>query len=155
RDKPFDLRGSVAVPYRRPRARATSIMLHHNRAPLRLAAELVLAGCLLSTTAGCGVFSAIGNPKAAFALQEPAPMSVILRRAAAARATATNVDRLLKDTGVDAKSRWIPKLQLKKADVEAELKEVSGDPDYAVPPNAKIRVLPAEAWAKELSELCP
>jgi len=84
---------------------------------------------LLSSGTGCGVFSAITNPKAAFALQEPAPMTVILRRADVARATATNVDRLLSSTGVDLPSKWIPKLSLKKAEVEVTLKEIGGDLD--------------------------
>ena len=113
------------------------------------------AGVLLSTSTGCGVMSALTNPKAAWALQEPAPMAVILRRADAARATATNVDRLLSTTGVDAASKWVPKVALKKADAEAALKEISADPDYVVPKGAKIRIVQAEAWAKVLSELCP
>src|ERR1700679_2325882 len=57
------------------------------------------AGVLLSYSTGCGVLSAIANPKAAGALQDPAPMAVILRRADVARATATNVDLLLSTTG--------------------------------------------------------
>lgn len=125
------------------------------RSALLFAGKAALAASLLSASAGCGVFSAIGNPKAAFALQEPAPMAVILRRADAARATATNVDRLMSSTGVDKESKWVPKLALKKADVEPMLKELGRDPDYVVPPNAKIRVIMAEAWAKVLSGLCP
>jgi hypothetical protein len=121
-----------------------------NRLSLTLA-----AGVLLSCGTGCGIVSAMANPKAAWALQEPAPMAVILRRADAARATATNVDRLLSATGVDASSRWVPKVALKKADVESALKEIGADPDYVVPKGAKIRVVQAEAWAKVLSELCP
>ncbi len=113
------------------------------------------ASVILSTTTGCGVISAIGNPKAAWALQEPAPMAVILRRADVARATATNIDRLLSSTGVDVSSKWVLKLALKKADVEAALKEMGADPDYVVPKGAKIRVVQAEAWAKILSDLCP
>src|SRR5262249_29746615 len=115
------------------------------------------AGVLLSFGTGCGAFTALANPKAAWALQEPAPMAVILRRAAAARATATNVDRLLSGTAVDAASKWVPKVGLKKADAEAALKEIGADPDYAPPPGkgTKLRVVQAEAWAKVLSELCP
>ncbi|APR81616.1 Hypothetical protein A7982_06965 [Minicystis rosea] len=116
---------------------------------LSLGAWLTLGG------AGCGVFSAIGNPKAAFALQEPAPMAVILRRADAARATATHVDRLLSATPVDIESKWIAKIALKKAEVEVSLKEIGEDPDYVVPPKAKVRVVQAEAWAKVLAGLCP
>src|SRR5207244_2746024 len=113
------------------------------------------AGVLLSFGTGCGALSAMANPKAAWALQEPAPMAVILRRADAARATATNVDRLLSATAVDASSKWVPKVALKKADAEAALKEIGSDPDYVVPKGAKIRVVQAEAWAKVLAELCP
>lgn len=125
------------------------------RVALRHAARIALAAALLSAGSGCSVFAAITNPKAAFALQEPAPMSVILRRADAARATATNVDRLMASTGVDVESKWIAKLSLKKADVEVTLKEIGRDPDYVVPPKAKVRVIQAEAWAKLLGELCP
>jgi hypothetical protein len=101
--------------------------------------------------------TALTNPKAAWALQEPAPMGVILRRAEAARATASNVDRLLGATPVDVKSRWIAKIGVKKEAAETTLKDVSGDADYApAAPNAKpLRVVQAEAWAKILSDLCP
>jgi hypothetical protein len=115
----------------------------------------VAAGVLLVCNTGCGIVSAMANPKAAWALQEPAPMAVILRRADAARATATNVDRLLSTTGVDASSKWVPKVALKKADAESALKEIGADPDYVVPKGAKIRVVQAEAWAKVLADLCP
>jgi hypothetical protein len=116
---------------------------------------LALAAALLSGSTGCGAISALTNPKAAWAFQEPAPMAVILRRADAARATATNVDRLLNATPIDASSKWIAKIALKKADVEVSLKEIGTDQDYVVPANAKLRVIPAEAWAKVLSGLCP
>ena len=115
----------------------------------------VAAGVLLASSTGCGVMSAMANPKAAWALQEPAPMAVILRRADVARATATNVDRLLSTTGVDASSKWVAKIALKKADAEAALKDIGADPDYVVPKGAKIGVVQAEAWAKLLADLCP
>lgn len=126
----------------------------HVRPSILVLAQLSLGAALALGSAGCSVFSALGNPKAAWALQEPSPMSVILRRADVARATATNVDRLMGATGIDKESKWIAKIALKKADVEAILKEVSADPDYAVPPKAKIRVVQAEAWARVLSALC-
>jgi hypothetical protein len=122
---------------------------------IKVAAQISLAASLAIGSTGCSVFSAIGNPKAAFALQEPAPMAVILRRADAARATAANVDRLMAGTGVDVESKWVAKIALKKADVEPMLKEIGADPDYVVPPNAKVRVIQAEAWAKVLAGLCP
>jgi hypothetical protein len=119
---------------------------------------ILTAGLALSCGTGCGALSALTNPKAAWALQEPAPMAVILRRADAARMTATNVDRLLSSTAVNPGSQWIPKVGMKKADAEASLKEIGNDPDYAVPPakggGGKLRVVSAEAWAKGLSTLC-
>jgi hypothetical protein len=126
----------------------------HARSSIHVIAQLTLGAALALGSAGCSVFSALGNPKAAWALQEPAPMSVILRRADVARATAVNVDRLMGSTGVDQESKWVAKIALKKADVEPMLKEVSVDPDYAVPPNAKVRVVQAEAWARVLTSLC-
>lgn len=117
--------------------------------------QISLGAALALGSTGCGVISAITNPKAAWALQEPAPMSVILRRADAARATAINVDRLMSATAIDPDSKWIAKVALKKSEVEGMLKEVSSDPDYAVPPKAKIRIVQAEAWARVLSSLCP
>lgn len=126
----------------------------HARPSFPVLAQLALGAALALGNAGCSFFSALGNPKAAWALQEPTPMSVILRRADVARATAVNVDRLMGATGVDQESKWVAKIALKKADVEPILKEVSADPDYAVPPKAKIRVVHAEAWARVLGSLC-
>ncbi len=123
-----------------------------SRLPIVLAAS-----ALLACGTGCSAMSAILNPKVAFALQEPAPMALVLRRADAARVTATNVDRLLGSTPGDATSTWIPKLGLKKADADASLHDIGGDPDYALPPGngAKLRVVQAEAWAQAFSAICP
>jgi hypothetical protein len=122
---------------------------------LKAAAKVALATTMLAAGTGCGALTALTNPKAAWALSEPAPMAVILRRGDAARATATNVDRLMGGTPVDASSRWVTKLVVKKTDVETTLKDIAADPDYVVPPGAKIRVVQAEAWAKLLSDVCP
>lgn len=114
----------------------------------------LLGAALLPFTTGCGMMSALANPKAAWALQEPAPMSVVLRRADAARATGMNVQRLLGSTGVDPESKWVSKIGLKKADVEAMLKEIGSDAEYTSPGGAKLRIVVAEAWAKSLSDVC-
>ncbi len=117
---------------------------------------LLAAGALLACETGCSAMSALFNPKAAWALQEPAPMAVILRRADAARATATNVERLLGSTPVDATSTWIPKLGLKKADADASLHDIGNDPDYTLPgKGGKLRVVQAEAWAQSFAAICP
>src|SRR3954452_14880771 len=89
----------------------------------RMGAVLVTAG-LGVASGGCGAMSALANPKAGWALQEPAPMTVILRRADVARATAKQVERLLGETGVNPQSKWIPKLALKRDESEALLKEI-------------------------------
>jgi hypothetical protein len=65
-----------------------------------LALKLVLGGAALSVGTGCGALGALANPKAAWAIQEPAPMSVVVRRAEVAHATAQEVDRLLGNTGI-------------------------------------------------------
>jgi hypothetical protein len=123
---------------------------------LRRTLSFALAAALLATSTGCGIISGLTNPKAAWALQEPAPMSLILRRADVARATANHIDRLMVSTAMDKDSKWVAKLALKKAEVEATLKDMGSDPDYgAVPKGGKLRVVQAEAWAKALAELCP
>lgn len=117
-----------------------------------MAAKVALGALLLAGGTGCGAF----NLKAAWAIQENTPMQAVVRRADVARATANNVDRLMGATGVDDDSKWVPKLALKKADVEPMLKDISGDPEYMPPPGkaAKIRIVQAEAWAMSLSSLC-
>lgn len=115
---------------------------------------LAMAGLLGLGTTGCGVMSALVNPKAGWALQEPAPMSVILRRAEVANAVAHNVERLLGETGVNPKSKWTPKLALKKEEAEALLKEIGNDPIYVTEPPQKLRVIAAEVWADKLAAIC-
>ena len=45
---------------------------------------LLASGLMLTMTTGCGPLSAFANPKVAWAIQDPAPMSVVVRRADAA-----------------------------------------------------------------------
>src|SRR5262245_18523752 len=67
-----------------------------------------LALVLLSwASLGCGMISAVTTPKAAWAIAESPPLSVVVRRAEAARATSLEVDRLLGGTPVDEPSKWI------------------------------------------------
>ena len=87
-------------------------------------------------------------------VRETPPMTVVVRRADAARATAANVERLLSATGVDADSKWVGKVALKKADVDAMLQDVGGDPEYDLTKGGKLRVVQAEAWARALSAIC-
>jgi hypothetical protein len=112
---------------------------------------LLLVGALAGGGLGCGALSAMGNPKAAWALNEPAPMSVVIRRAEVARATALQVKRLLAETGVDAKSAWVPNVAVSRETAEKLLGLAAADPVYA---GTQMRLVPAEAWAQALGGIC-
>lgn len=105
-------------------------------------------------SAGCGALSALSNPKALWAFDEPAPMSVVVRRAEVAHATAAEVERLMTETGVDEGSEWIPKTAMKTADAKVLLTDVGSDDTYANVKGAKLRVVPAEAWVVTFSRIC-
>ena len=119
----------------------------------KFSTRVALGALLVTSTAagatGCSLF----NTKVVWAITEPTPMQVVVRRADAARAVATNVERLMGSTGIDDDSKWVVKIALKKADVEPLLRDVSGDPEY-VSPKGKVRVVNAEAWARALSAVC-
>jgi hypothetical protein len=72
---------------------------------------------ILFLMTGCGLVGAMANPKVAWAINDPAPMTVVVRRADAAEATAKQVDRLLMATPASPDSDW--------------LKNVGPTPDYA------------------------
>lgn len=116
--------------------------------------QLGLVGTIGMTATGCGALAALTNPKAGWAFSEPAPMSVVVRRAEVASETAKQVDRLMGRTPVDETSKWIPKTALKKADAEALLADVGTDETYAAAKGQKLRVVPAEAWVATFSTIC-
>ncbi len=113
-----------------------------------------LAAALGISATGCGALSALTNPKAAWALDESAPMSVVMRRAEVANATAKQVDRLMGETGVDTASTWTKDTSLKKADAEALLGEISKNDTYGAAKGVELRVVPAEAWVAKFSSIC-
>ncbi len=118
--------------------------------PLLLAAQAALLLTLLSFGTGCGALSAMANPKVAWALNDPAPMDVVVRRVDAAEATGTEVDRLLCSTPVDADSDWLTKTAPSPEDSAAEMKTLSDDPQYKT---SKARVVSAEVWAWTLADV--
>jgi hypothetical protein len=107
---------------------------------------LLAAGVLLTTT-GCGVLSAVANPKVAWAIQDPAPMSVVVRRADAASTTAQEVDRLLTKTPTSADSPWLAQVGPDPKDAAAELKALTQDPMYL---KSHARVVSSEVWIRTL-----
>jgi hypothetical protein len=142
----------VAGPCVSPNAAMNTLALRVAAAPksLLLAVQAALLLTLLSFGTGCGALSAMANPKVAWALRDPAPMDVVVRRVDAAEATGTEVDRLLCSTPVDADSDWLQKTAPSPEDSAAEMKTLSDDPQYKT---SQARVVSAEVWAWSLADV--
>ncbi|MGH7282471.1 MAG: hypothetical protein ACRELY_13170 [Polyangiaceae bacterium] len=107
----------------------------------------VLGGSVLAFASGCGSLTAAANPKLAWAVTEPAPLNVVVRRADAAETTSAEVNRILTATPADSDSDWMGKLALDKGETQKSVKEFRDYPAYK---NEKARIVAAEVWAKEL-----
>ncbi len=118
--------------------------------PLRYVVTISALLGLLSLMTGCGLVSAMANPKVAWAIQDPAPMSVVVRRADAAEATAKQVDRVLTSTPVDPDSDWLKTVGPKPEDAAPDVKAFSQNPMYV---KSHARVVPAETWAVMLGDV--
>ena len=92
----------------------------------------------------------MANPKVAWAIQDPAPMSVVVRRADAAEATAKQVDRILTATAASADAGWLQTVGPKPEDAAGEVKAIKSEPMYA---KSHARVVPAEVWARTLGDI--
>ena len=117
---------------------------------LLLVAQAALLLTLVSFGTGCGALSAMANPKVAWAMKDPAPMDVVVRRVDVAQQTAAEVDRLLCSTPVDADSDWLTKTAPSPEDSAAEMKALSDDPQYKT---SNARVVSAEVWAWSLADV--
>jgi hypothetical protein len=111
-------------------------------------ATVLLALVLLAMGTGCGAVAAAANPKVAWALKDPAPMSVVVRRADAAEKTSHEVDRLLTATPANVDSDWIQAVGPSPDTAAAELKTVSA---YSFYVESKARVVPSEVWVRTLA----
>jgi hypothetical protein len=118
--------------------------------PLRVAVSICALFGLLFAMTGCGALGAMANPKVAWAIQDPAPMSVVVRRADAAEATAKQVDRILTATPASPDADWLQKVGPKPEDAASEVKAIKGEPMYA---RSQARVVPAEVWARVLGDI--
>jgi hypothetical protein len=118
--------------------------------PLRFAGLVCAVLGLLSLTTGCGAISSMANPKVAWALNDPAPMSVVVRRADAAEATAKQVDRILTATPADPTSDWLKNVAPKPDDAAGELKTLKDEPMYKA---SHARVVTAEVWNRTLPDV--
>jgi len=110
-------------------------------------ASFAFAGLVLVTGTGCGALSTVSDPKVAWAVQDPAPMQVVVRRADVADTTVREVHRLLVRTPVGDHSDWFSKVALGPEEAAAEMREAGKDPMYA---ESHARVVTAEAWARTL-----
>lgn len=108
----------------------------------------MISGSLLGGVTGCGAIEALTNPRVAFALNESAPLPVVVRRATTAQDTADHVDRLLVATPVDDDSLWLEDLSFTPDEARAVLKKVKTRHSYA---SGQAKVLPSEAWAELLA----
>jgi hypothetical protein len=118
------------------------------RSSLPSLAVLALGLVVLVFGTGCGAARAVANPKVAWALNDPAPMSVVVRRADAAEKTSLEVDRLLTATPANLDSDWIQDVGPSPDAAAAELKVVSA---YSFYVESKARVVPSEVWIRTLS----
>ena len=115
--------------------------------PMFSAFGAIVAGGLLLSTTGCGALSAMANPKVAWAITDPAPMSVVVRRADAASTTSQEVDRLLTKTPTSTDSAWLAQVGPDPKDAASELKALTQDPMYM---KSHARVVAAEVWTHTL-----
>jgi len=118
--------------------------------PVRLALTISALFGLLFIMTGCGALGAMANPKVAWAIQDPAPMSVVVRRADAAEATAKQVDRVLTATPASPDAGWLKTVGPKPEDAAGEVKAIKSEPMYA---KSHARVVPAEVWARTLADI--
>ncbi len=114
------------------------------------AAMLCATVGLLFLMTGCGALSAMANPKVAWAIGDPAPMSVVVRRADAAEGTAREVDRLLTATPANPDSDWLKSVGPKPEEAAGHMKALSQHPFYA---QSHARVVAAEAWLRALEDV--
>jgi hypothetical protein len=115
-----------------------------------------LLGTLVATGTGCGAIAAAANPKVAWAISDPAPMSVVVRRADVAEKTAKQVDRVMTDTPANDDSAWLATVGPQKDDATKALADLRQHSLYAAGgPGAGARIVPAEVWAKSLAAIEP
>jgi hypothetical protein len=102
---------------------------------------------MVATTTGCGALKAAANPKVAWALNDPAPMSVVVRRADVAEKTAENVDKLMTETPLNDDSPWLAKVGPESEAATKQLVELRKHDLYLT----NVRIVAAEVWAKQLA----
>jgi len=121
--------------------------MHHGIRTLSAHTSLAFFGVALSLTTGCSLLSSVGNPGAAWAFSDPAPLQVVVRRADAAALTTVEVNRLLTATPTGKDTDWTLKVSPDPKEAAADIKALQADPDYS---KTKARVVAAEVWIRTL-----
>jgi hypothetical protein len=106
---------------------------------------------LLTMGTGCGAIKAAANPKVGWALNDPAPLSVVVRRADVAEKTSKEVDRLMTDTPANDESPWLAIVGPEQNVATEDLTALKSHELYA----SGARIVAAEVWAKELARVEP
>jgi hypothetical protein len=112
------------------------------RAPFALA--------LLPAITGCSLLAAAGNPGAFWAVNDPATLPIVVRRADDALITTAEVNRLLTATPAGKDTPWVSAVSPDPKLAAAEIKALQNDPDYSV---TKARVVAAEVWIRTLPDV--
>jgi hypothetical protein len=112
-----------------------------------LAGSGLIISCLLS---GCGALAAVTKPSTLMAPKDEAPLTVVVQRADAASATATQVDRLLTATPAGQDSGWPQQTQLSPEAISDLQSRMADHPYYD---GTSFRISPAIVWADELATI--
>jgi hypothetical protein len=104
----------------------------------------------LSSTTGCGLLAAATNPGAFWAVNDPANLRIVVRRADAALITTAEVNRLLTNTPAGSDTPWVASVSPDPKQAAAEIKALQQDPEYAL---TKARVVGAEVWMRMLGDV--
>lgn len=108
-----------------------------------------LAVSLFSTT-GCSLLAAATNPGAFWAVNDPANLQIVVRRADAALITTAEVNRLLTATPAGKDTPWVAGVSPDPKIAAADIKALQSDPDYSI---TKARVVAAEVWMRTLGDV--
>ena len=103
----------------------------------------------LTSGTGCGALKAAANPKVAWALNDPAPMSVVVRRADMAEKTADNIDRVMTNTPLADDSAWLGKVAPDEKASNDQLVALRKHELYT----QNVKIVACEVWAQNLSQL--
>ena len=110
-------------------------------------APFMLAVTVLPVLSGCSLLAAAGNPGAFWAVNDPASLQVVVRRADTALITAAEVNRLLTATPAGKDTPWVASVSPDPTEAAADIKALQNDPDYSL---TKARVVAAEVWLRTL-----